>query len=1179
MNTKRSYLENLNAGRQRRSGNALEEINRTLDQLQHRLERALEGRERGSSVEDDIAQRMERLSDRAGMRGYSHRAASGETGWSRRRAETPPLRGYGPDRTAVDPEGMHGAVNAGIRQEFAALREEMNRLTAAVPHSPAADGLKQELDRLSDAVSRLAERSDDRSIKLLRLELEQLKLSLAKLAREETVRALDRRWDALEDRLSRPDPMVERLAARLEEISAAVDNLPQSLSLRSLEERIRALAGSIDQLAGQQSRPDLYAMVEERLDEISRAITASAAMAHSPSFDISALERIEARISSLSSQIDEVVQDRPGGLIVERLNALSERVDEIARRIEIPEQVVERFAAHIARISERLDTVPAAPDTDHLFRGLEDRFAHLAELVERRQEDAIQEGRSLFHDLERRLEEIAGRFDSPDGASALRALEARLEDITGRLDDAASASPVVDPELFRNLEIQLANLSAQLAQPEREPAGLHDLGPRLDSIERSISESHNAILEAARQAAAEAAERFAAAASNAGDDGLLREEIEKLHALTRKADERNTKTFEAIHDTLLKIVDRLGALEAGIEETPGKISLDHTPPLETEITGFGGDAQESRRRRTPAEAAAAAAEAALKDEIPDNEPAGRSMLSQFSRAFSGRRREEVELGEREEPMLSADEETEPAIDPGRLNEPLEPGSGAPDLNAIMRRVRDTQEAHSREEEAARADFIAAARRAAQAAAAEASALRDRRENPAGKPRKSGRGGLLGRNRKKLLATVAAGIVIIGGLLFARTLLQDAEPALVAEPVQSGAPVDGENIAVEPMAGAEPAAGEVAAEAPAAEAGSPARIAGSQAQEDPGADTTAEAEAPVEILPDADENAQTAEALPPSEITTSALSADALPDADIDDPAGPATLQIPEIPAEIEPDALREAAAEGDPEALFEIGRRYAEGRGVEPDLAKAARWYELAAEQGLAPAQYRIGNFYEKGTGVERDIAKAKMWYQLAAEQGNASAMHNLGVLYAMGADGTADHETAARWFRRAAELGVADSQFNLGILSAKGAGVPRDLGEAYMWFDIVARTGDADAAAKRDEIAAAMAPTELVKAQDRARAWEARQPVPEANMVDIPAEWTSDASITTGSVDMRKAITNVQLILNKNGFDAGPADGVLGDRTRAAIRAFQKANGLPETGEIDDALVRALLKKNESTG
>ena len=1173
MNTKRSYLENLNAGRQRRSGNALEEINRTLDQLQDRLERALEGRERGSSVEDDIAQRMERLSDRAGMRGHPHRAAVGEAEWPRRRAETPPHRGYGPDRAAADPESMHGAMNAGIRREFTALREEMNRLTAAAPHSPAADGLKQELDRLSDAISRLAERSDDRSIKLLRLELEQLKPSLAKLAREETVHALDRRWDALEDRLSRPDPMVERLAARLEEISTAVDNLPQSLSLRSLEERVRALAASIDQFTGQQSRPDLYAMVEERLDEISRAISASAAIAHSPGFDISTLDRIEARISSLANQIDEVAQDRPGGVIVERLNALSERVDEIARRIEIPEQVVERLAAHIARISDRLDTVPAPLETDHLFRGLEDRFAHLAELVERRQEDAIQEGRGLFHDLERRLEEIAERFDSPGGTSALRALEARLEDITGQLGNTAPAKPAIDPELFRNLEAQLANLSAQLAQPEREMAGLHDLAPRLDSIERSIGESHNAILDAARQAAAEAAERFTATSANAGDDGLLKEEIEKLHALTRKADERNTKTFEAIHDTLLKIVDRLGALEAGIEEAPGKISLDHTPPLEPEIHGFGGDVQESPPRRTPAEAAAAAAEAALKDEIPDDEPAGPSVLSQVSRALSGRRREEAEPARREEQMLSASEEAEPAIDPERLNEPLEPGSGAPDLNAIMRRVRDKQEeAHGREEEAARADFIAAARRAAQAAAAEANTLRDRRENPAGKPRKSARDGLLGPNRKKLLATVGAGIVIIGGLLFARTLLQDTEPALVAEPVHSHAPVDGEEIA------AETTAGEAVADA--AEASSPVRVVGSEAEEAVGADTAAEVEAstaPVETLPDAEAEAEAAEALMPSQMTTSALAADALPDADMDDPAGPAALQIPEIPAEIGPDALREAAAAGDPEALFEIGSRYAEGRGMEMDLAKAAQWYELAAEQGLAPAQYRIGNFYEKGTGVERDIAKAKMWYQLAAEQGNVSAMHNLGVLYAMGAEGTADHETAARWFRRAADMGVTDSQFNLGILSAKGAGMRRDLGEAYMWFDIVARTGDADAAAKRDEIAAAMAPADLVKAQDRARTWEARQPAPAANIVDVPAEWTSDASITTGSVDTRKAITNIQLILNKNGFDAGPADGVLGEKTRAAIRAFQKANGLPETGEIDDALVRGLLKKNES--
>ncbi len=46
-------------------------------------------------------------------------------------------------------------------------------------------------------------------------------------------------------------------------------------------------------------------------------------------------------------------------------------------------------------------------------------------------------------------------------------------------------------------------------------------------------------------------------------------------------------------------------------------------------------------------------------------------------------------------------------------------------------------------------------------------------------------------------------------------------------------------------------------------------------------------------------------------------------------------------------------------------RRYAEGRGMQADMAEAAKWYEKSAEPGFAPAQYRIGNMYEKGIGVD----------------------------------------------------------------------------------------------------------------------------------------------------------------------------------------------------------------------
>jgi lytic murein transglycosylase len=55
---------------------------------------------------------------------------------------------------------------------------------------------------------------------------------------------------------------------------------------------------------------------------------------------------------------------------------------------------------------------------------------------------------------------------------------------------------------------------------------------------------------------------------------------------------------------------------------------------------------------------------------------------------------------------------------------------------------------------------------------------------------------------------------------------------------------------------------------------------------------------------------------------------------------------------------------------------------------------------------------------------------------------------------------------------------------------------------------------------------------------------------------------------DERRAL---QEGLTRAGFDAGPADGVLGTRSEAAIRAFQTANGLPVTGEASPALLRML--------
>jgi localization factor PodJL len=430
------------------------------------------------------------------------------------------------------------------------------------------------------------------------------------------------------------------------------------------------------------------------------------------------------------------------------------------------------------------------------------------------------------------------------------------------------------------------------------------------------------------------------------------------------------------------------------------------------------------------------------------------------------------------------------------------------------------------------------------------------------------GDLLKSRRKPILMTSTAIIVALAGLQLGKAFMNDTAPqvaALDVAPITTPQPVETASLDEFPMP-AEPLElvdESIVTEAPAVSE----RFVGPK--DEP---TTATKPAIVETTGQA--NAPTFEPSAKEALTKPAAMADTIQTAALpQEPAFVAPTPRFDVPVEAGPAPLREAATAGDAKALFEIASRYAEGRGGATDMAKAALWYEKSAELGFAPAQFRIGNFYEKGLGVTRDIGKSKSWYLKAAEQGNASAMHNLAVLFAMGADGATDNDAAARWFVRAAELGVKDSQFNLGILTAKGVGMPQSLEESYKWFALVAKTGDKDAAGKRDEIANSLQPDQLARARAAAELWKPKPLEPNANAVDIPEAW-QESQDKTASLDMKKAVQNIQLILNKNGYAAGQPDGVMGGKTKSAITAFQKDNALEPTGEVDEQLVAELLKR-----
>jgi TPR repeat protein/capsular polysaccharide biosynthesis protein len=154
-----------------------------------------------------------------------------------------------------------------------------------------------------------------------------------------------------------------------------------------------------------------------------------------------------------------------------------------------------------------------------------------------------------------------------------------------------------------------------------------------------------------------------------------------------------------------------------------------------------------------------------------------------------------------------------------------------------------------------------------------------------------------------------------------------------------------------------------------------------------------------------------------------------------------------------------AAAAGNAEAQFILGRLHADGDGLQQHRGEAVRWFKTAAEQGHAAAQLSLAMMYLHGVGVPRDPAKAGEWYARAAAQGLAAAPARAAPLHLVGEGAASDHQTAARWRERAAGRGESEAETALALLYLRGHGVPRDIARAEALLRRAAERGHGPAA------------------------------------------------------------------------------------------------------------------------
>ena len=123
------------------------------------------------------------------------------------------------------------------------------------------------------------------------------------------------------------------------------------------------------------------------------------------------------------------------------------------------------------------------------------------------------------------------------------------------------------------------------------------------------------------------------------------------------------------------------------------------------------------------------------------------------------------------------------------------------------------------------------------------------------------------------------------------------------------------------------------------------------------------------------------------------------------------------------------------EAYYNMAVMLENGHGVQKDINKAVKFYHLAAEKQLSNAQYRLYQIYYNGLlGIKCNTEEALKYLKMAANQGNSNALCRYAIILQSKKD-DASLQEAAKYYKRAIDAGNVVAKINLAMMIEKGEG------------------------------------------------------------------------------------------------------------------------------------------------